>query len=212
MLTLSQFANKIKALSNLRSLNGWQAVNVKLPDKWVHNYRKLRYILTVADKKYPFKLKQKVVYPTQGVGVINSIEEKDFNGEKVPYFIVYLEVTDMTIMVPVSKVEELGIRAIVPAEDAQKALEFVGETFEPNPSDWKLRYQMNLELLKHGTVMDIATIVRSLYHRSKVKELPIKERKLYESAKKLFEDELACALKKNKDEIETMIHTRLENR
>jgi CarD family transcriptional regulator len=166
----------------------------------------------VADKKYPFKLKQKVVYPTQGVGVIDSIEEKDFNGEKVPYFVVYLEVTDMTIMVPVSKVEELGIRAIVPAEEAQKALEFVGEPFEPNPSDWKLRYQMNLDLLKKGTVMDIATIVRSLYHRSKVKELPIMERKLYESAKKLFEDELACALKKTKDEIETMIHTRLENR
>jgi CarD family transcriptional regulator len=166
----------------------------------------------VADKKYPFKLKQKVVYPTQGVGLINSIEEKDFNGEKVPYFVVYLEVTDMTIMVPVSKVEELGIRPIVPAADAQKALEFVGEPFEPNPSDWKLRYQMNLDLLKKGTVMDIATIVRSLYHRSKVKELPIMERKLYESAKKLFEDELASALKKTKDEIETMIYTRLENR
>jgi CarD family transcriptional regulator len=166
----------------------------------------------VADKKYPFKLKQKVVYPTQGVGVIDSIEERDFNGEKVPYFIVYLEVTDMTIMVPVNKVEELGIRPIVPPEDAQKALEFVGEAFEPNPSDWKLRYQMNLDLLKKGTVMDIATIVRSLYHRSKVKELPIMERKLYESAKKLFEDELSCALKKPKEEIETMIHTRLENR
>jgi CarD family transcriptional regulator len=166
----------------------------------------------VADKKYPFKLKQKVVYPTQGVGVIDSVEDRDFNGEKVPYFIVYLEVTDMTIMVPVSKAGELGIRPVVPPEDARKALEFVGETFEPNPSDWKLRYQMNLDLLKKGTVMDIATIVRSLYHRSKVKELPIMERKLYESAKKLFEDELSCALKKPKEEIETMIHARLENR
>ncbi|MDR1363051.1 MAG: CarD family transcriptional regulator, partial [Spirochaetaceae bacterium] len=108
--------------------------------------------------------------------------------------------------------EELGIRAIVPAEEAQKALEFVGEQFEPNPSDWKLRYQMNMDLLKKGTVMDIAAIVRSLYHRSKVKELPIMERKLYESAKKLFEDELAYALKKNKEEVEILIHNRLENR
>jgi CarD family transcriptional regulator len=172
----------------------------------------LRYILCVADKKYPFKLKQKVVYPSQGVGVINAITEKEFNGEKSPYFVIYLEVTDMTIMTPVDKAEELGIRAIVPAEEAQKALEFVGEPFEPNPSDWKLRYQMNMDLLKKGTVMDIAAIVRSLYHRSKVKELPIMERKLYESAKKLFEDELASALKKNKDEIEILIHNRLENR
>jgi CarD family transcriptional regulator len=152
------------------------------------------------------------VYPSQGVGVINAIIEKEFNGQKAPYFVIYLEVTDMTIMTPVDKAEELGIRAIVPAEEAQKALEFVGEPFEPNPSDWKLRYQMNMELLKKGTVMDIAAIVRSLYHRSKIKELPIMERKLYESAKKLFEDELAYALKKNKDEIEILIHNRLENR
>jgi CarD family transcriptional regulator len=170
------------------------------------------YTVVVADKKYPFKVKQKVVYPSQGVGLINSIEEKDFNGEKVPFYVVYLEVTDMTIMVPVDKAEGLGIRAIVPAPDAERALEFIGEPFEPNPSDWKLRYQMNIDLLKKGSVLDIAAIVRSLYHRSKVKELPIMERKLYESAKKLFEDELSTALKKTREEIETMIHDRLESR
>lgn len=174
--------------------------------------RRLRYILCVADKKYPFKLKQKVVYPSQGVGVINSIIERDLHGEKVPYFVIYLEVTDMTILTPVDKAEELGIRAIVPVEEAQKALEFIGEAFEPIPSDWKLRYQMNMDLLKKGTIMDIASIVRSLYHRSKVKELPIMERKLYDSAKKLFEDELAFALKKTKEETEILIHNRLENK
>ncbi|MDR2097646.1 MAG: CarD family transcriptional regulator, partial [Spirochaetaceae bacterium] len=94
----------------------------------------------MADKKYPFKLKQKVVYPSQGVGVINAIVERELNGQKVPYFVIYLEVTDMTILAPVDKAEELGMRAIVSAEEAQRALEFIGETFEPNPSDWKLRY------------------------------------------------------------------------
>jgi CarD family transcriptional regulator len=166
----------------------------------------------VAEKKYPYKVKQKIVYPSQGVGLITGIEEKDFNGEKVPYYVVYVEVTDMTIMLPVDKADELGLRAIVPAADAERALEFIGEEFEPNPSDWKLRYQMNMDLLKKGTIMDIATIVRSLYNRSKVKELPIMERKLYESAKKLFEDEIALSLKKSKDDVEMLIHNRLENR
>jgi CarD family transcriptional regulator len=71
---------------------------------------------------------------------------------------------------------------------------------------------MNLDLLKKGSVMDIASIVRSLYHRSKVKELPILERKLYDSALKLLEDEVAYSLKKPKDEVETMIFTRLESK
>jgi CarD family transcriptional regulator len=86
----------------------------------------------------------------------------------------------------------------------------MSEEFEPIPSDWKLRYQLNLDLLKKGSIRDIATIVRSLYHRSKVKELPIQEKKLYDSAQKLLEDELSIALRKTKQEVENLIHERLE--
>ncbi|MDR2069462.1 MAG: CarD family transcriptional regulator [Spirochaetaceae bacterium] len=159
-----------------------------------------------------FQVDQKVVYPSQGVGIILSIEEKEFKNEKILYYVIYLEVSDMTIMVPVDKAEGLGIRAIVTEEEALQALTLIGEDYDPIPSDWKLRYQMNLDLLKKGSIMDIATIVRSLYHRSKVKELPILERKLYDSALKLLEDEVSFSLKKNKEEVETMIFNRLESK
>jgi CarD family transcriptional regulator len=157
-----------------------------------------------------FQVDQKVVYPSQGVGIIQAVEKKLFKNEKVPYYRIYLEVSDMTIMVPVDKAEGLGIRPIVHRDEALRALELIGEDYEPIPSDWKLRYQMNLDLLKKGSVSDIAAIVRSLYHRSKVKELPILERKLYDSALKLLEDEVAFSLKKPREEVETMIFTRLE--
>jgi CarD family transcriptional regulator len=165
---------------------------------------------TVIDNQPTFKFNEKVVYPSQGVGMIKAIEEKEFKGQKVLYYVIYLEVSDMTIMVPVKKAEGLGIRAIVPQEEAEEALGLISEDYEPIPSDWKLRYQMNLDLLKKGSVKDIASIVRSLYHRSKVKELPILERKLYDSALKLLEDEISFSLQKPKDEVETMIFTRLE--
>ena len=159
-----------------------------------------------------YQIDQKVVYPSQGVGVIKSIEEKLFKEAKILYYMIYLEVSDMTIMVPVNKADSLGIRPIVIKDEALKALELIGEDYDPIPSDWKLRYQMNLDLLKKGSIMDIATIVRSLYHRSKIKELPILERKLYDSALKLLEDEISYSLRKPKDEVENMIFTRLESR
>ena len=159
-----------------------------------------------------FLVDQRVVYPSQGVGVIKSIEEKPFKEETVLYYVIYLEVSDMTIMVPVDKALELGIRPIVPKDEALKALELISEDYEPVPSDWKLRYQANMDLLKKGSVLDIATIVRSLYHRSKVKELPILERKLYDSALKLLEDEVSFSLRKSKEEVENIIFTRLEAR
>ena len=165
--------------------------------------------MSKAPKK--FQVDQRVVYPSQGVGLIKSIEEKLFKEDTVLYYVIYLEVSDMTIMVPVDKAAGLGIRAIVGKEEALKALDFISEDFEPISSDWKLRYQTNLDLLKKGSVIDIATIVRSLYHRSKVKELPILERKLYDSALKLLEDEVSCSLRKSKEEVENMIFTRLES-
>ncbi|MDR2662093.1 MAG: CarD family transcriptional regulator [Treponema sp.] len=158
-----------------------------------------------------FQVNQKIVYPSQGVGVIQAIEKKVFKNEKIPYYRIYLEVSDMTIMVPVERAEGLGIRAIVPRDEALRALELIAEDYEPIPSDWKLRYQMNLDLLKKGSVSDIATIVRSLYHRSKVKELPILERKLYDSALKLLEDEISFSLRKPREEVEELIFNRLES-
>jgi CarD family transcriptional regulator len=59
-------------------------------------------------------------------------------------------------------------------------------------------------------VTDIAQVVQTLYHRSKIKELPILERKLYDSAIKLLVDELSISLSKSKDAIEEMIFERLE--
>lgn len=157
-----------------------------------------------------FAVNQKIVYPSQGVGKIIEIKEKSFKQEMIFYYVIYLAVSDMTVMVPVLKAEELGIRAIVSPDEARRALDLISQEFEPIPSDWKLRYQINLDLLKKGSVIDIATIVRSLYHRSKIKELPILERKLYDSARKLLEDEITYSLDLPRDEIEALIHSHLE--
>ena len=157
-----------------------------------------------------FKVDQKVVYPSQGVGIVKEIFEKTFKDQNILYYKIYIEASDMMVMIPVSKAQDLGIRQIVSKEEAEEALKLLSDEFEPITSDWKLRYQMNLDLLKKGTVKDIATIVRCLYNRSKVKELPIMERKLYESAKKLLEDEISFALGKTAKEIEAEIHTKLE--
>lgn len=157
-----------------------------------------------------FQIDQKIVYPSHGVGIITDVFEKAFRGEPMLYYKIYIESSDMIVMVPVEKAEELGIRAVVSAEEAQKALDLLSDDFEPITSDWKLRYQMNLDLLKKGTIADIAAIVRCLYNRSKVKELPILERKLYDQAKKLLEDEISIAMGIDVKEIESQIHTKLE--
>jgi CarD family transcriptional regulator len=162
-------------------------------------------------QKTTFKVNQEIVYPLQGVGKIIKIEERPFKDEELLYYIIYLEVSDMTVMVPVDKAEELGIRAIVSKPESEKALKLISEDYEPVSTDWKLRYQMNLDLLKSGSVMDIATVVRTLYHRSKVKELPILERKLFDNALKLLVDEVSFSINKSKEDVEALVFSKLES-
>lgn len=154
---------------------------------------------------------QQIVYPLQGVGRVERLEERDFQGKPTLYYVVYLEVSDMTIMIPVDKADHLGIRAIVSKRKAERALRLIAEDFDPIPTDWKLRYQMNLDLLKRGAVNDIASVVRSLSYRSRIKELPILERKLFDSALRLMVDEVSYSLGKDKSDIEQLIEERLAN-
>ena len=161
-------------------------------------------------KSTTFKEKQRVVYPLQGVGQVQKIIEMEFKGEKVLYYVIYLPVSDMTVKIPVDRAEEHGIRAIVPKKEANAALDMFSEEIDPVPQDWKMRYQMNLELLKKGSIRDIASVVRTLYARKKVKELPIMERKLYDSALQLLVDEVSFSLNISTDEVEELVFSKLE--
>jgi len=157
-----------------------------------------------------FKVNQKIVYPLHGVGLVQDIFERVWKGKPTLYYSIYLSVNDMTMMVPVDKAEEQGIRAIVEQEKAQKALEIVSKEYEPIAGDWKVRYQTNRDLLKDGDVTDIAMVVQNLYHRSKIKELPIMERKLFDSALKLLVDEIGFSLDLPIEEVEQIIFGKLE--
>ena len=150
------------------------------------------------------------MYPIQGVGEIKAIEKRIFREKEVLYYEIYFETPDMTVMMPVENADSIGLRKIVSSKEALKALELLNQEYEQSNTDWKTRNQQNLELLKKGTISDIARVVKTLYDRSISKELPIQERKLYDNASKLLIDEVSLALKKTKKESEAMIFEKLE--
>jgi RNA polymerase-interacting CarD/CdnL/TRCF family regulator len=199
-----------KTAAESRSFSSAKTFSPEKSSSTPNKGNKITTKLKTSAPETKFKINQKVVYPSQGVGKVTDITEQVFKEQRLWYYNIYIEASDMVVMVPVDRAEELGIRAIVSSEEAEQALDLLSDDFEPITSDWKLRYQMNLDLLKKGSIMDIATIVRCLYNRSKVKELPILERKLYDSARKLLEDEISFAMGKTAKEVESLIHTKLE--
>jgi len=68
-----------------------------------------------------------VVYPIQGVGRIDEIEERTFKGKPLEYYVISLEAADMVLRVPVKRSEDLGIRSIVSRDLAEKALKSISK-------------------------------------------------------------------------------------
>ncbi|MCF7954107.1 MAG: CarD family transcriptional regulator, partial [Spirochaetales bacterium] len=67
-----------------------------------------------------YKIGQHVVYPLQGVGIIKDINEKKFKGNSILYYTIYLDISDMTVMIPVDNAQNIGIRPIVSANEAEE--------------------------------------------------------------------------------------------
>lgn len=158
-----------------------------------------------------YKKGAKVVYPLHGVGIINSIEEKTVLGERRAYYIIRLAISDMTVMIPTERSEELGLRLVVSDHDVRKALKLINNASTEMEEDWKTRYQHNFEKIKSGSIFDVAEVVRNLFHRNRVKELSIMEKKLYENAYRLLVDEISYVKDMEKEEVQNIVSERLEN-
>jgi CarD family transcriptional regulator len=159
-----------------------------------------------------YSLGDKVVYPLHGVGVIDSIEDKTVLGESRVYYVIKLSISDMTVMIPVKKSDELGLRLIVSNRDAEKALKIICSETTDMEEDWKSRYKQNFEKIKSGSIMNVAEVVRNLFHRNKVKELSIMEKKLYENAYRLLVDEISYVKDLDKENVQSLVIQGLETR
>jgi CarD family transcriptional regulator len=60
-----------------------------------------------------FKIGDMAVYPTQGVGVIEDIEAREFSGQTQDFYVLRIVDSDMRIMVPTGNVGNVGMRRLI---------------------------------------------------------------------------------------------------
>ena len=147
-----------------------------------------------------------VVYSSLGIGFIKDLETR--NDKK--YLRIKLKSSDMDVLVPEQEAVNLGLRHIGSKDDVESAFNLLSEKEVKCAQDWKTRMEENKVLLKSGEIKSIAMVVNVLYRRSKIKELPTLERKLYESALSMLVDESSYVLGINSEETRREIFTKLE--
>jgi CarD family transcriptional regulator len=140
------------------------------------------------------KIGDKVIYPNQGLGVVEAIQEQAYNGERFTVYNLRIICNNTLVTVPSTTVLELGIRRPVAEESIRKIFQYMGNGDVDVTTDWKGRYKEHLNLMKSGTLLDMATVLKSLYFLSLQKPLSFREKKMMEKAKELIVSEISEAV------------------
>lgn len=142
-----------------------------------------------------FKIGDKVVYPMHGAGTIESIEEKEMLGNIEDYYIIKMPVGGMKLMVPTSKVENVGIREVSHRDEAEKVFAVLEKPKTPyvHDANWNKRYNLNVEKIKSGDILEVAEVVRELSHRHMERGLSIGEKKMLTTAKNILLSEMVLS-------------------
>lgn len=155
-----------------------------------------------------YNVGDKIFYPLHGAGVINSIEEKNILNEVSKYYIIEMP-GGVTVMLPVDKSEELGLRSIISKEKAENIINNFTEINPEQTDKWSTRFQENKDKMKTGDVDQITDIYKNLTLRNKVKNLSTSEKKMLMNAKQSLISELSFALNKSSDELEKFLDDKL---
>ncbi|MFW6268987.1 MAG: CarD family transcriptional regulator [Bacillota bacterium] len=157
-----------------------------------------------------FEKGDKIVYPNHGAGTIVGVETKEILGEEKKYYIMKLPIGEMKVMIPVEKIDEIGIRDVVDEEKADDVIHLLKGDKSKMSQNWNRRYRANMEKLKTGDIFEVGEVVRNLTLRDEEKGLSTGEKKMLSNAKQILISELVLAKDMDKDEIEDIISESFE--
>ncbi|GAB6888083.1 CarD family transcriptional regulator [Desulfothermus okinawensis JCM 13304] len=155
-----------------------------------------------------FKKDQLVVYPAQGVGIVESVTEKEVGGIKTNFYIIRILSNNGTVMIPVNNAENVGLRCVCDPEYGQNVLKYLADWSDFKGyagQNWNRRYREYAEKLKSGELIDVAYVLKELILISQDKELSFGERRLMEHAMSLITTELSYSLSRDKEDIKDEI-------
>jgi len=138
-----------------------------------------------------FRIGEKVVYPTHGVGIIEQIHCWPSSGSSQKFYLLRIYSNSLRVMVPFSNAASVGLRRIVKEREIQRITEFLADGDCQPAADWKCRFKENSEKMRSGSLLQVAEVLKCLLRVSKTKELSFRERKMLDRARYLLTSELA---------------------
>lgn len=139
--------------------------------------------------RYLFQIGDHIVYPMHGAGIIESIEDKEIQGEVHQYYVLQLP-NKIQVMLPVGKIKNFSIRKVVDTLTLENVLRLFHNGETDRTLNFKERYKSNMEKMKTGKIQEGAEVLRDLMRMNKEKTLNSSEKSMLGSARKFLSSEL----------------------
>ncbi len=141
-----------------------------------------------------FNVGDKAVYPAQGVAEVVGIDQKEISGKIQRFYVLRVLDSDMRILVPVDKAEQVGLREVVQEDQIREVYDILKEKeLHVDKQTWNRRYRGFMEKIKTGSLFEVAEVFRDLYRLKETKTLSFGERRMLDTAKNLIVKELSVA-------------------
>ena len=155
-----------------------------------------------------FQVGDKAVYPAQGVAEIVGIDEKEISGKIHRFYCLRILDSDMRILVPVDKAEQVGLREVVQEDQIREVYDILKEKeVHIDKQTWNRRYRGFMDKIKTGSIYDVAEVLRDLYRLKTDKQLSFGERRMLDTARSLIVKEIAIARGQTEDQVRTEIES-----
>ncbi|MCC6860216.1 MAG: CarD family transcriptional regulator [Bryobacterales bacterium] len=140
-----------------------------------------------------FQIGEKVVYPNQGVATVENISTRSFGTQLEKFYLLRLQYSSMTVMVPFSHVSVVGLRPITRNGEVARILTFLASgTCRPS-SDWKARFKEHTDKMQSGNLLQTAEVLKSLLLLQAEKLLSFREKKMLHRARHMLVTELSIS-------------------
>ena len=157
-----------------------------------------------------FEVGDKVIYPNQGLGVVERIETRTIMGTTCGFYSLRMASSDTTVLVPVDNVEDVGLRRAIGDHEVKKLFGLLGNGKIDNHQNWKGRFKDNSNKMRTGSLYDVVDVLKSLNHLSQSKNLSFREKRMLDRAKFLVVSEISEVVSEPSEAIEQKVEKALE--
>ena len=150
-------------------------------------------------KNLEFKVGERVVYPSHGVGEIIEIEVQMIADTSLKVYVISFPQDKMTLRFPVSRASAVGLRTLVNKSDIHEVYTILQGKPKRGNKMWSRRAQEYETKINSGEISAIAEVVRDLY-KNVDNDRSYSERTIYESALNRLASEIAILEKISESE------------